>query len=314
MSNSKYNNSNANINKNSNDDESNKQDTNKLLETISLLENALNKEMNTKVIYQNENKDLTENRLPNIQNQLKLQEELLDKAMINLLIKDKESQLQPQVNRSYFREDIALKSQVDFYKNKCLTLKDELSLLKVNHDKEISKLKEQLTVEIEKNEVLINSMKDKDYQMTTLYSDVEKFSLQNNGLLEEIAILNNYISDLLYKKENQDFEIEYLRSEVSQLKSEYCYKSSQIKSNDENFNKLNILVKEYQSTLIDMEVTNYIFNVMRKGRVVDTKADVSDIDLKPTNNNIFIIILLIIVDYIAVICRLFLLKTNNTTF
>jgi chromosome segregation ATPase len=250
-------------------------DTNKLLETISLLEDALNKEMNSKVLLQSEIKDLLEKKIPNLTNSLKLQEELNDKMLISLVSKEKEQQSTPILHKSYFREDPQLKSQLEFYKNKYSTLKDEISIIKENHDKEKEKLQEKLNIEIEKNQTLLRSIEDKDVTINNLYSTIEKITTQNNYLLEEITVLNNYINDVLFSKENLEFEVDYLKTELSNMKSSYTLKSNQIKENDENFNKLSVILNEYKSTLIDMEVNNYIFQVSRIGVVVDTKADVS---------------------------------------
>lgn len=275
-------------------------DTNKLLETIALLEDALNKEMNSKILLQNENKDMLEKRIPNLTGSLKLQEELNDKMVISLLSKEKEQQTAPILHRSYFREDVQLKSQVEFYKNKYSTLKDEMRLIKDEKEKEINKLQEKLHIEIEKSETLLRNIQEKENKIGSLYSDIEKLTAQNNFLLEEITVLNNYINDVLFTKENLEFEVDYLKTELQNMKSMYSLKNSQIKQNDENFTKLTSIVKNYESTLIDMEVTNYIFQVSRIGVVVDTKADV----------RIYIKRLFLFNTYF----RLFLLKTNNLMY
>ncbi len=92
--------------------------------------------------------------------------------------------------------------------------------------------------------------------------------------------MNKYILNLTLEKEVIEFENKFLKSELVNHKNTIIHREAQLKKVDNNYNNINLIMKEYQSTLIDMEVTNFYFQVFRIGAVIDTKADVSIIKIK----------------------------------
>lgn len=156
-------------------------------------------------------------------------------------------------------------------------LKDKFTSSKDLYNKEITKLKSDLEVEKEKNLILCNQLIEKDEKIKTLSLDIQKLTETKVTLISEVTCLNNYIQKQASDYDVLSFEVQFYKSEMTSCRNLLNNKDQQLKKADENYNNLNLIMKEYQSTLIDMEVTNYFFQVLRIGAMIDTKADVSKI-------------------------------------
>lgn len=257
-------------------------DTSMLLERIHKLEEALKIELSNCKVLEEENKIMKEQRIPQLVAELDQAEEFSNKLLVDKMVQEKERNVIPTIDRSFFREDTVSKAKAELYKSKFESLRDDLRKVKNDSKIEITKINDALNSEYEKNSLFMHRLEEKESKIASLNKDMELMANQKNNLLSEISVLNNLIQDLLIEKENHEFEVEYLKSEMDSLRSVNLLKDSQMKKNDETFKHQNEVLKQYQSTLIDMEVTNYFFQVTRLGIVVDTKADVSE------NNQIII--------------------------
>ena len=153
-------------------------------------------------------------------------------------------------------------------------LKDKFTSTKDLYNKEINKLKSELDMEKEKNSILTNQLIDKEEKIKSLSNDIQKLVETKVTLTSEVSCLNNFIQKQTAEFEVLSFELQYYKMEVASFKNLLANKELQLKKADDNYNNLNLIMKEYQSTLIDMEVTNYFFQVIRIGAMIDTKADV----------------------------------------
>lgn len=249
--------------------------TNVLLDKINKLENTLNLEISKRRALEEENKILKESKLVLLKKQLETQDNEIIKLLIDTLTLQKNSNIKPELNRMYFQEDTFNKSKAEVYKNKYDILKKEFDNILTEKDLEINILNNDIKNEKDKYNILNNKIEELNSSNIKLNEDCIKLSEHNNNLLLEICSLHDIIQNLKLNQENHDFEVEYLESEITHLDNQLNLKSDLLKKSEEEYNKINLIMREYQSKLIDMEVSNYLFTVLRIGTVVDTKADVS---------------------------------------
>lgn len=247
----------------------------KLVETISNLDEALKWETNKNFLLTNEISNLKEN-INYLNEHIKCQEEIIDENNISKIYKKEIENLKPELSREYFQseENSVIVSKMKYYKKKCDILNEELK--KCNYEiKLISEdVKNKLSVEEHKNFVMSNRLNEKLEKIDSQMEIIEKLSTINKNYITEISQLNSIINNHETEKELLYLELEYLRSELVVANKIATNSKTQQSFNDENFNKMNILLKDYQNSLINMEFTNFIFNVTRIGLFVETNAEV----------------------------------------
>lgn len=167
-----------------------------------------------------------------------------------------------------------MNEKVKFLENTIQILKDKYSNLKEESKQQIDYLSNKLSQELEKNRVLLEKQVENEEKIKKLDEDLLKIIGINKNLLYETSNLTSNIERLMIERQEKQVEFEYIRSELTTYKRLYKIKEEENRKIDENYSKINMIMKEYQSTLVDMEVTNYYFKVTRVGNVIDTKADV----------------------------------------
>lgn len=167
-----------------------------------------------------------------------------------------------------------MNEKVKFLENTIQILKDKYSNLKEESKQQIDYLSNKLSQEQEKNRVLLEKQVENEEKIKKLDEDLLKIIGINKNLLYETSNLTSNIERLMIERQEKQVEFEYIRSELTTYKRLYKIKEEENRKIDENYSKINMIMKEYQSTLVDMEVTNYYFKVTRVGNVIDTKADV----------------------------------------
>ena len=160
-----------------------------------------------------------------------------------------------------------LQNQYDILKEKYKLLQEEYSLSKTHLSNEVLTSKDNASL-------LESKIKDLELKNYNLEKDNEILIKSKCSLLSEVFTFNKYILELVLEKEGVEFENKFLKSELVNLKNIINHREAQLKKVDNNYSNINLIMKEYQSTLIDMEVTNFYFQVSRIGTVLDTKADV----------------------------------------
>lgn len=247
----------------------------KLVETISNLDEALVSETNKNFLLSNEINNLKES-INYLNEHIKCQEEIIDENNINKMLMKETQKFKPELSRTYFQseENNILINRMNYYKKKCDVLNEELKRANLEIKIVSDDIRNKLSVEEHKNFIMSNILKEKDEKISSQMEIIEKLSSINKNYITEISQLNNVISSYENEKELLYLELEFLRSELIVANKIANNSKTQQSFNDENFNKMNLLLKDYQNSMINMEFTNFIFNVTRIGLIVETNAEV----------------------------------------
>lgn len=173
-----------------------------------------------------------------------------------------------------------MNEKVKNLENTIQILKDKYSNLKEESKLQIEKLSNQLNQETEKNRILLEKQVENEEKIKKIDEDLLKIIGINKNLLYETSNLTSNIERLMIERQEKQVEFEYFRNELTTYKKLFKIKEEENRKLDENYSKINLIMKEYQSTLVDMEVTNYYFKVIRVGNMIDTKADVRLYNIK----------------------------------
>lgn len=250
-------------------------DIKEVKEKLTKLDELLKREMNKNWILEKDLKELNEYKLPQLNKAIALQESISDHLLISNIVKDQTALLTPSISRTYFRNEIQQNSQISFLQNKNELLRKEIDDIKKNFLVEIDVLANKYKIEIEKNNTLNVLLGDKDKEINKLKADIEKL-LKSNSILSSEGFC--YLKEIQQMKEDKQwvlYEIEYLRDEVILLRKDNDRLKKQYEISDKNFRESDLLLKEYQKSIINMEVSNVSFPVVKIGNFIETNAEVN---------------------------------------
>ena len=208
----------------------------------------------------------------------KLTHKKYEKIIEDLIMQNKELSIKnfhlKQMNKTFYKDYNRLQRNTDIM-NK---IKNKYDDLKIKYDKlkQQSKQKQKNN----NNNSDSDSVNNRDYEIFLLKQKVKKLSKENKMLYKE---LNN----------NNDKEINALKLEIKNIKYQYEGKIDELKTQLTNshkyqlnyLNDLDILRKQNNNVLLELNKYKSIFNIKNKLQSPNNKSIISDENNSHNNNN-----------------------------
>ena len=192
---------------------------------------------------------------------------------LRLLNSHTTNQSSDSLKQMVFSDTLTL-SKLEFYKFQTSSLKEEVLKLKESLAIKETKHNSELEIEREKNTILARENEEKSKRIDKLCLDIKNLAEANKNLLIEIQTLNSIIDKYTFEKQMSEFEKEYYKKEITQLNKESKVLKCTIDRLNLDYKSITMILDEYKSTISDLEISNYIFEVVRVGMLIQVKTDV----------------------------------------